>query len=203
MADEKMPRVDAENPPLSGEKNGEETKNDEPCGRTDIGGAGWTFERRFFLDDAISFCVPNEFTPMPQELARLKYPSEHRPAVILGDSSGVLGFCINHTVNPADEKLLEPLLESGADTMKRMVPGARVLSKTLSLAGEKPIAVSEYTAAAVDTVTYNAMLYAELSGRLLIVSFNCANRSRRVWQPYALKMLESLRLHEMPRKEVF
>jgi hypothetical protein len=185
-----------------GEGTGGDAQGDALCGGISIEGKTWTFERRSFLDGEISFCVPAEFMPMPAEFVRLKYPSEHRPEIILSDESGKLGFCLNYTDNKTEEALLEALLESGADALGRMVPGVRILSKTLSLAGEKPIAVLEHTSVAVDTTIYNAMMYAELSGRLLIVTFNCVKESKRSWQAYALMMLESMRICEKTREEV-
>jgi hypothetical protein len=161
-------------------------------GKVTIGDEIFLFGPRLLLEDKISLCCPAGFTAVKKELVAIKYPSGNRPGIILGNEDATLNLCVNHTGNPMREEMLESIMLGGAGIAERMAPGARILSKTLSKAGEKPIAVVEFVMSGLDMDLYNCFAYAELEGRLLIVSFNCPERRRADWRPYALQIMESL-----------
>lgn len=147
------------------------------------------FERRNLLSE-ISVLVPETMIPMPEEYARIKYPSEFRPQVILTtmDLSVNLGF----TVFP--EQIVVRDIKKMAEQMQAAIhrsnPDYRI-NPCEDLAETQGCFFS-FRSHAMDSDLYNMTLIMPRKKKLVQGSFNCPYRDSQKWNKTVLMMWESI-----------
>ena len=74
-------------------------------------------EKRLLLGGKVEMLVPTTFQPMPEEILKLKYPSERRPTFVLSNERASVSLALNHTQNRVPQAEL-------ADARASAIPSA-------------------------------------------------------------------------------
>jgi len=152
------------------------------------------FEERRFIEEKISMTVPAEYKPMDEETAKIKYPMEQRPGVILTDHTGASNISINHMDQAISADELEKFRDKMASMMNRMNPGIKAQATgTEEISGNKAVYV-EFTNPALDMKLYNLMFFMELDGRVLMININFPAKSMKYWKDPAFEMMRSVKI---------
>lgn len=147
------------------------------------------FERKRLLD-TFSLMLPDSWKQMPEEYARIKYPSEFRPQIIITtlDLSVNLGFTAFPNKIQSDDimKIMErtraAIYRSNPDCI--MYPCAE-LQKIRG-------AWFAFRSHAMDSDLYNMMMIAALGKRIVQGSFNCLYKDYTKWKKMILMMWNSI-----------
>lgn len=154
------------------------------------------FERRIIEENMISMMIPKDFIPMTKEAMKIKYPSEHRPGIILTDETGTVNILFQYMEGESDSSNIVNLRNQVFGLMKYANPGIREREVGEIDASGQHIAYVEFTNNALGGKLYNLMFYISVKGRPLMGSFNCTTKDMKYWQPVAMEMMQSIKVEE-------
>ena len=155
-----------------------------------------SFERRLLAQETITMMLPKDFVPMPPEIARMKYPSEHRPETILTEETGSVNLMFQYMDGEVDNTTIEIFRNQVFGMMKRVNSGIKEREMgAVDVAGVR-IAYVEFSNNAMDGKLYNLMFYLSVKGKPLMGSFNCMTKDMKYWKTIAFEMMQSIELIE-------
>ncbi len=155
-----------------------------------------SFERCLLAKETITMMLPKDFVPMPLEIARMKYPSEHRPETILTEETGSVNLMLQYMEGDVDNNTIETFRNQVFGMMKRVNSGIKEREMgAVDVAGAR-IAYVEFSNNAMDGKLYNLMFYLPVKGKPLMGSFNCMTKDMKYWKPVAFEMMQSIEFIE-------
>lgn len=162
-------------------------------GKVNIGGTLFEIDEFVFFDGKMAMKLPKEFTDMPSEFAKLKYPSEQRPQIIKMNEDG----SVNLTLSLYQDKLKKEEIEDCISNMKavveRMHPANLFFEQQVLEEDELKVGYFDYKANALDSDIYHILFVTSIGGQTMLGAFNCRLVDRELWQKIALQMIISIR----------
>lgn len=152
-------------------------------------------EAKNLLNNKVQVLIPKTFVVMPEEMAKLKYPSEKRPSLIYTSEDGSVNIAVNHTDTRTSDDQIDQYKQGLKKLLADMHPTAAWYSDEVLKIDEKNVGVLEVLTPAIDTNIYNLMFFTELDGRLLLGTFNCTEEQMKDWKPIAKEIMNSLRTY--------
>ena len=151
-------------------------------------------ELKSLLSDKVELKIPKKFNIMPEELMKLKYPSERRPTLVYSNESGVINVALNLTQSKASQDLIEPYVENFVNTFKKMYPSAEWKGSGVKEINGQKVGYLKLITPAIDTKIYNVMFFTDMEGKLLLSTFNCTENSITEWEQTADEIMNSLKI---------
>jgi hypothetical protein len=149
---------------------------------------------RSILDGKASIAVPAAFSLMSDEMRRIKYPNENRPAIVYTDERGAVNVAVNLTALSVSPDQLEATHENVAANFRNLYPSAAWYESRLFEREGQRFFVIDLMTPAIDTEVRNMMLGTSCRGRLLVVSFNVMRELAPAWIETGRKILSSLKI---------
>ncbi len=148
-----------------------------------------TFSREILFGE-ISVFLPQTMEEMPEAYARVKYPSEFRPRIILTTLD--LGVNLGFTVFPK-----EMPCEDIRAVAERMMAAVRRANPDYRLYPPEELKETEgyffpFRSHAMDSDLYNMMLAAVVGGKFVQGSFNCRYGEHKKWKETVRMIWESV-----------
>lgn len=136
--------------------------------------------------------LPDNMGLMPKELAKIKYPSEFRPRVLLTtlDLSTNLGFSLFHRKIQDDE--LQKMCERMMGAIKREHADYRFLGSQ-NISGIQGYQFS-FRSHAMDTDLFNMMLIAQVGEQTVLGNFNCLYKDYESWKELILATWKTIQV---------
>lgn len=145
------------------------------------------YEKVKLFRNQMEIFLPEGFRDMPDYLAKRKYPSKHRPPVILMDKNNIANFTFQLTEAALAEHQIKKAVEEFAKSIKQVCRSAKVQEP---LYGERndgtKIAWFLYENMAADADIFNIIFLTPLKGKLMSGSFNCILEMRKEWEEAAM-----------------
>lgn len=141
-----------------------------------------TFSGKEFSNYGISIILPDQLEVMAPEIARLKYPSEFRPDLILTLMNQNIDFTFKYVT---DEDILPENIEKYTKSlrmaMRRMNPS--VIYEPVKIVHGINVLTPYYTyqIPAYDADLYCVIFTASIQEHLLLGGFNCIYEEREPW----------------------
>lgn len=147
------------------------------------------FERKELLE-TLSMMLPDSWKQMPEEYAKIKYPSEFRPRVIMTtpDLSTNLGFTA----------FSEMLQDSGTDkVMERVMSAIHRNNPDYQIYPYERLEKIKgcwfaFRSHAMDSDLYNMMLLVPVGKKLVLANFNCPYKDYQKWKKAVLMMWDTI-----------
>lgn len=152
------------------------------------------YEKKSIISDKVEILVPKSFTIMPEEMAKMKYPSEKRPTLIYSDKEGSVNLAFNYTTSQITDKDIPSFEPQIKKQFENLYPSATWYKDTVLTINNKKVGVLELLTPATDTKIYNLMFFIELEGKLLMSTFNCTENQMEEWKPVANEIMQSLKI---------
>ncbi len=149
-------------------------------------------EMKSILAGKVEILIPSTFTVMKEEMLKLKYPLQNRPALVYANEAGSINIAFTHTTSKVTEKDMPQVKESFMKLFKSIYQSATWYSDGVVTINKKSVGYLELLTPAVDTNIYNLMFFAECDGRILLCSFNCKESQMKEWAPVGKKIMNSL-----------
>ena len=151
------------------------------------------YEKVKLFRKQMEILIPEGFKDMPDYVAKKKYPSKHRPPVILMDKNNMVYF----TFHLMDMALAEGQLKKAAEGFVKSMKQVYVNAKFQELQyGERndggKIAWLAYETMAIDADIFNIMFITPLEGKLLYGSFNCILGMQDEWEEFAMYCIRTI-----------
>ncbi len=151
-------------------------------------------ETKSLLNNKVELKIPKDFVIMPEELMKLKYPSERRPTLVYSNETGGINVALNLTQNKASSKLIPSYKDNFVQTFKNLYPSAEWKDSGVMTINGKEVGYLELVTPAIDTEIYNLVFFTDLDGKLLLCTFNCTKKSINEWTPIAKEIMNSLKV---------
>lgn len=140
--------------------------------------------------EAFRMLLPEDFEPMPEQAARVKYISTYRPPLILTGPNYEENFGF-HLLED-EEASLEELIAKMENAVLRHAPETVVYDKGVIAAEGMEGRWFEYKNFTLDEETYNMQFLIRGGGHLLAGTFNCRMECYDQWKTPVLKALEKI-----------
>lgn len=137
--------------------------------------------------------LPEEFIEMPEEIQRMKYPSESRPQMIYTSLDTTVNFAFNMVRQEIQPEQAESLADQLMEVIGRANPAAvfyREENETLSQ--EQPIYMFDFKSYGIDEPLYHMMCITTLRGMVVHGTFSCMERDAEEWQEAAWEAFQSI-----------
>lgn len=168
-------------------------ENQDIGGTVNIGGTLYEIDEVTFFDAKMAIKLPKEFTDMPLNFAKIKYPAEQRPQIIKMNEDG----SINVTLSLYPEKLKKEDVPDCIAALKAVINRMNPANLFFELKTEQNEALTvgyfDYKSNALDSDLYNIMFVTPIAGNTMLGTFNCRMSDRENWQMIALQMILSIR----------
>jgi hypothetical protein len=151
-------------------------------------------ETKSLLDDRIELMIPKDFTIMSDEMMKVKYPSENRPALVYTDESGGVNVALNPTQHKASQDQISSYKDDFVRTFKMIYPSAKWKDSGVAEINGRKVGYLELITPALDTKIYNLIFFTDLDEKLLLCTFNCTRKDIKFWAPLAKSIMNSLRI---------
>ncbi|MNW28855.1 hypothetical protein D3C74_56940 [compost metagenome] len=152
------------------------------------------FAERLLLDGRVGMTMPVTFHEMAPELKQLKYPSAHRPSLILTNQEGSINLALNWIDSEVGSQDVEQLTMDMTAVIKETQRIQEWQSEGLvDIHGQK-LGYCEFTTPVWNDLLYHLMFFTELEGQALIGTFNCTAEHLPIWRPLAYRMLATLKM---------
>jgi hypothetical protein len=151
-------------------------------------------ETKSLLNDRVELKIPKDFDIMPEELMKMKYPSERRPTLVYSNESGGINVALNLTQSQTNQELIPAYKENLVNTFKNAYPSAEWKDSGVRTINGRKVGYLELVTPAIDTEIYNLMFFTDLDGKLLLCTFNCTKKSIDEWTPTAKEIMNSLKI---------
>lgn len=151
-------------------------------------------ETKSLLNDKVELKIPIEFGVMSEELMKLKYPSERRPALVYTNETGGINIALNLTQHQASQQLIPSFKDNFVQTFKGLYPSAEWKDSGVTTINGREVGYLELVTPAIDTEIYNLIFFTDLDGKLLLCTFNCTQKSIDEWAPTAKEIMNSLKI---------
>ncbi|MEK4114935.1 hypothetical protein NST44_01795 [Paenibacillus sp. FSL W8-0919] len=151
------------------------------------------FQTVHVLDGKLSLRLPKTFRIMPEELARLKYPSEHRPGLIYTDETHTVNLAFNLTSTPLNQEELEDFQEALTRMLRSTQPIERWMGEGMETVDGRKAGTCAFVIPTLTSSVFNLMFYSDLEDKALLCTFNCLESDMNDWKPVAEAMLRSMK----------
>lgn len=145
-------------------------------------------ERKNIPQLKLSLEIPQTLTPMSDDMAKIKYPSENRPQVIYGDERGKasLGISAGRHALPASQ------IDMAKEATVKMLANFKPQAEAVTVDGHKAWLIT-FRSQAPDTEILNMMLMTSQNDKAVQVAFNMTKDLEAQYQDAAKATLMSLK----------
>jgi hypothetical protein len=148
-------------------------------------------EKKSLLGNRIELKIPKGFGSMPEAMAKLKYPAERRPTLILANEDCTVSVALKFTSDKATQAQLPTIKENLMHTFRHRYMSAIMKYDNIKEVNGRKVAFMEFSTPGVE---YNLVFFTDLDGQLLLGTFNCTDKKNGQWQPVAQEIMASLKL---------
>ena len=136
--------------------------------------------------------LPENLKDMPDYLAKKKYPSKHRPPVILMNEDNTVNYSFHLMENPLPENQLEKAMGGMIKGLKKAMPQAEFEKTSYVEENGKKIAWTAYENEVLDGRLFFIVFMTPVDGKVLYGAFNCPAKMREEWEEHALYSIKSI-----------
>lgn len=187
-------RVDEKIIDFMNEVEKREAKKDICSGPVKIGNRYYEFEEKEFFDKKLKIYIPKDFQDMPEDVRKLKYPSESRPEIIKCNDQGSIAITLNIIDSPLDEERVEELKDTMKIIIKKANPANVFYEDGVLEVNAKNIGYFEFKSSAIDDFLYNIMFFLEFQEKTLMITFSCIYKDYKDWRDIAYQVVSTLRV---------
>lgn len=148
------------------------------------------FKETQVLDDKVSVILPEGFTDMPYEIAKMKYPSEQRPQIIKTSDDGTVNFTFSLYDVDFNENQIEDALGQFKGVIRKVNPAFIFYDFTVET--EKALGWFDFKSYGLDEQIYNVVYLTPIEGKLMHGIFNCLYRDILEWKEAVRQIMMSV-----------
>ena len=148
------------------------------------------FKETQILSDKVSVMLPEGFIEMPQRIAKIKYPSEQRPQVIMTSDDGTVNFTFSLYDTEFNERQIEDALGQFKAVIRKVNPA--FVFYDFVVESDKALGWFDFKSYGLDEQIYNVMYLLPVEGKLMHGIFNCLYRDILEWKEAVHQIMMSV-----------
>lgn len=151
-----------------------------------------TFSRTELFQGKLVVNLPEAFTDLPLEYAKMKYPSEQRPSVIKSNKEGSVNFTFKLLSVSVPINKIGQLRNQMKNVIKRFQPANIFFEQGEIKINTIEAAWFDYKSHGIDQKLYNLMYFMPLGEQVLHGVFNCPMDVGKDWKPVVFEVIKSI-----------
>lgn len=151
-----------------------------------------TFCRTELFQGKLDVNLPETFTDLPLEYAKMKYPSEQRPSVIKSNKEGSVNFTFELLSASVPTDKIGQLRNQMKNVIKRFQPANVFFEQGEMQINAIDTAWFDYKSHGIDQKLYNLMYFMSLKDQVLHGVFNCPMDVGKDWRPVVFEVMKSI-----------
>ena len=157
-------------------------------GPVKIAKAELSFVQKQLFDGQMSILLPDNYGELPEQVARLKYPSDQRPQLIFSSEDTKVNFTFSLLNTRFVMSDIEMATKSYFGVMKRLHPGMLVYQKEINEA----MGYFSFKMPGLDQDIFHLYAFTSINSKMLVFIFNCPNSVHDEWAPIVGQVMESI-----------
>lgn len=170
-----------------------EAHQDIFAGEVWIGAEKYVFSPREFSDGRLSVWIPESFKFLPKELAKLKYPMEQRPPVILTNEDTTVNIARSLFDAPFSAEMVEQATNTYKAMMHQMNPSYAFIDTKFLPMEKNRLGYYDFLSRGFDASLYQLFAFTCIDKKMLHFIFNAPAKVMNDWKGLALQILQSIR----------
>lgn len=155
--------------------------------------SGVEFEEVKLFRGRMSISLPKNFKDMPDYIAKKKYPSKHRPPIIITSEDTLVNYLFNLVEKTLPKSEINDAAIGLYDNLKRTQPISRFDEINMIDRVNGQAAWFSYESQVLDADLFQIAYVTDIQGKLMCGAFNCLAEDKSKWFDNALYSIMSIR----------
>lgn len=151
------------------------------------------FEEFKLFNDSMSILLPNNFVDLPENMKKIKYPSEQRPQIIKTSLDTSVNFCFSLLPLPITNEQTKDAIKQFKTVIKRVNPAYIFYDLKEEQICDKTVSWFDFKSYGIDFPMYNIMYITPIKNKLMQGVFNCLYKDIDEWKEYVFQAIKSIK----------
>jgi hypothetical protein len=144
------------------------------------------------LSERVEVLIPKGFEVMTEQQMDFAYAhASSRPSVVFTNNN-LVSLAFNYSDNDADQDMVDVYEGTFAKAYHKQYSKTTWFSEGVKEVGNRKVGYLEFMKPEMGHEVYTLVFFTDVQGKLLICTFNCADRQKPEWEPLAKRILNSL-----------
>lgn len=145
------------------------------------------------LSERVEVLIPKGFELMSEQQMDFQYShASSRPSVVFTNNN-LVSLSFNYSDNEADQDMVNMYATTFAKTYHKQYKQTTWFGEGVKEVSGRKVGYLEFMKPEMGHEVYTLVFFTDVQGKLLICTFNCADRQKPEWEPLAKKILNSLK----------
>ena len=138
--------------------------------------------------------APAILKEMNEQVWKIKYGTVLQPELALSDSAAEINLLGEHTAQTCSESQLAQYKDFRINKLKKTRSDITIIDQGIKEVSGKKMGFLKFMSQAADSRIFNYYFFTILDSKIVMFTFNCMEKHRKVWEKVADAMAESLRI---------
>ena len=149
--------------------------------------------KKHLLSERVEILIPKGFEAMTvQQMDFLYAKAQSRPSVIFTNNN-LVSLAFNYSDNDADQDMVDVYAASFAKTYHKQFKEAKWFGDGVKNINNHKVGYLEFMKPELGHEVYTLVFFTDVQGKLMICTFNCADRQKPEWEPIAKQIMLSVK----------
>ena len=145
------------------------------------------------LSERVEVLIPKGFELMTEQQMDFVYShASSRPSVVFTNNN-LVSLALNYSDNPADQDMVQVYTDNFAKGYHKQYKNATFFGEGVKEMNGRKVGYIEFMKPEMGHEVYTLVFFTDVQGKLLICTFNCADRQKPEWEPLAKRIMASLK----------
>jgi len=145
------------------------------------------------LSERVEILIPKGFEVMTEQQMDFAYAkAQSRPSVIFTNNN-LISLAFNYSDNDADQDMVDIYSASFGKTYHKQYKDATWFGDGVKNINNRKVGYLEFMKPEMGHEVYTLIFFTDVEGKLMICTFNCADRQKPEWEPIAKQIMLSLK----------
>jgi hypothetical protein len=145
------------------------------------------------LSERVEVLIPKGFELMTEQQMDFIYShASSRPSVVFTNNN-LVTLSFNYSDNEADQDMVDVYQTNFSKTYHKQYKQTTWFGEGVKEVSGHKVGYLEFMKPEMGHEVYTLVFFTDVQGKLLICTFNCADRQKPEWEPLAKKILNSLK----------
>lgn len=149
--------------------------------------------KKHVLSERVEILIPKGFEVMSEQQMDFNYAkAQSRPSVIFTNNN-LVSLAFNYSENEADQDMIDIYAASFSKTYHKQYKDAVWFGDGVKNINNRKVGFLEFMKPEMGHEVYTLVFFTDVQGKLMLCTFNCADRQKPDWEPIAKQIMLSLK----------
>jgi hypothetical protein len=145
------------------------------------------------LSERVEILIPKGFEVMSEQQLDFAYgKAGSRPSVIFTNNN-LVSLAFNYSDNDSDQDMVDIYADTFAKSYHKLYKEAVWFGEGVKNINNRKVGYLEFMKPEMGHEVYTLVFFTDVQGKLMICTFNCADRQKPEWEPIAKQIMLSVK----------